>query len=87
MAALLDRNGEDEELLYPANQRFTDEGEELIPELMEEVGEEEEATKWPDNSGMTQRNEDGAYDAKDESDSAQEGETRTGSEKDFTWIS
>ncbi|XP_062871295.1 zinc finger and BTB domain-containing protein 46 [Trichomycterus rosablanca] len=88
MAALLDHNGEDEDLLYPGNQRFTDDGEEeLMPELMGEVGEEEEGTKWPGNSGIPPRDEDGTDDAKDESDSAQEGETRAGSEKDFTWIS
>ncbi|KAK3546882.1 hypothetical protein QTP86_003808 [Hemibagrus guttatus] len=89
MAALLDHNGEDEDL-YHGNHRFPDDGEEeIIPEveLMEEAGEDGEGTKWPDDSGMAQRNEGVTDDAKEESDSVQEDETRAGSDKEFAWIS
>lgn len=90
MAALLDHNGEEEELLYPGNHRFPDDGEEeMLPEaeLMEEAGEDRESTKWPGNSGMAHHNEGVTDDAKEESDSVQEGETRAGSDKEFAWIS
>ncbi|XP_053339366.1 zinc finger and BTB domain-containing protein 46 isoform X3 [Clarias gariepinus] len=90
MAALLDHNGEEEELLYPGNHRFPNDGEEeMIPEaeLMEETGEDGEGTKWPDDSDMAQRNEGVTDDTKEESDSVQEGETRAGSDKEFAWIS
>ncbi|XP_058265527.1 zinc finger and BTB domain-containing protein 46 isoform X2 [Hemibagrus wyckioides] len=89
MAALLDHNGEEEDL-YHGNHRFPDDGEEeIIPEveLMEEAGEDGEGTKWPDDSGMAQRNEGVTDDAKEESDSVQEDETRAGSDKEFAWIS
>lgn len=89
MAALLDHNGEEEDLLYPSNHRFPDDGEEEIPEaeLMEEGGEEGDSTKWPGDSGIAQCKDGVTDDAKEESDSVQEGETRAGSDKEFAWIS
>lgn len=90
MAALLDHNGEEEELLYSGNHRFPDDGEEeMIPdaELMEEAGEDGESTKWPVDSGMAQRKEVVRDDAKEESDSVQECETRAGNDKELPWIS
>lgn len=87
MAALLDHNGEEEELLYPSNHRFPDDGEEeIIPEaeLMEEEGEEGEGTKWP---GMEQRNKGVTDEAKEKSDLIEEGGTRASNDKEFAWIS
>ncbi len=99
MSALLDQNGEDgspeEELLYPGDHRFPDDttdgdGEEEMmveAELMGEGEGEEENGKWQAGSGMSQRDDRAIDDGKEESDSAPEGEARTGSEKDFSWIS
>ncbi|KAL6483297.1 hypothetical protein MHYP_G00081690 [Metynnis hypsauchen] len=101
MAALLDQNGEDaspeEELLYPGDHRFPEDhrfpddgadGEEEMMVEAELMGEgEEESSKWPADSGMSQRDDGATDDGKEESDSAQEGEARAGSEKDFAWIS
>ncbi|XP_052396545.1 zinc finger and BTB domain-containing protein 46-like isoform X2 [Carassius gibelio] len=99
MAALLDQNGEDgspeEELLYPGDHRFPDDtadgdGEEEMmveAELMGEGEGEEENGKWRAGSGMSQRDDRVIDDGKEESDSALEGDARTGSEKDFSWIS
>ncbi|XP_027001090.1 zinc finger and BTB domain-containing protein 46 isoform X2 [Tachysurus fulvidraco] len=88
MAALLDQNGEEEDL-YHGNHRFPDDGEEeIIPEvdLMVEAGEDGEGTKWPGDSGISQRNEGVTDDTKEESDSVQDDETRAGSDKEFAWI-
>uniref|UniRef100_A0A8C1ZTP3 Zinc finger and BTB domain-containing protein 46 n=1 Tax=Cyprinus carpio TaxID=7962 RepID=A0A8C1ZTP3_CYPCA len=99
MAALLDQNGEDgspeEELLYSGDHRFPDDtadgdGEEELmveAELMGEGEGEEENGKWRAGSGMSQRDDRVIDDGKEESDSALEGDARTGSEKDFSWIS
>ncbi|XP_059397509.1 zinc finger and BTB domain-containing protein 46-like isoform X2 [Carassius carassius] len=99
MAALLDQNGEDgspeEELLYPGDPRFPDDtadgdGEEEMmveAELMGEGEGEEENGKWRAGSGMSQQEDRVIDDGKEESDSALEGDARTGSEKDFSWIS
>lgn len=96
MAALLDQNGEDgspeEELLYSGDHRFPDDtadgdGEEEMMGEAELMGEgEEESGKWRAGSGMSQRDR-AIDDGKEESDSALDGDTRAGSEKDFSWIS
>ncbi|XP_051946677.1 zinc finger and BTB domain-containing protein 46 isoform X2 [Xyrauchen texanus] len=99
MAALLDQHGEDgspeEELLYPGDHRFPDDtadgdGEEEMmveTELMGEGEGDEENGKWRAGLGMSQRDDRQTDDGKEESDSALEGDTRAGSEKDFSWSS
>uniref|UniRef100_A0A671NXX1 Zinc finger and BTB domain-containing protein 46 n=1 Tax=Sinocyclocheilus anshuiensis TaxID=1608454 RepID=A0A671NXX1_9TELE len=77
MAALLDQNGEDgspeEELLYPGDHHYPD-------DTADGDGEEE---MMVEAELMGEAMDDG----KEESDSALEGDARTGSEKDFSWIS
>ncbi|XP_030625870.1 zinc finger and BTB domain-containing protein 46 [Chanos chanos] len=99
MAALLDQNGDGledgspEEELYPGEHRYPDDAadgdgeEEMMGESELLADGEEDSRKWRADSGISQRDKGGLDNDKEETDSTQEGDTRVGSEKDFTWIS
>ncbi|XP_066558468.1 zinc finger and BTB domain-containing protein 46 isoform X2 [Amia ocellicauda] len=97
MAAVLDQNGGEgspEDELYPGENQFTDDPDDLKVEGDEEMadgegegeGEGDDDVKWKDDSGMSQQDVI-LDDEKEESDSAQEAENQGGSDKDFAWIS
>ncbi|KAK6471839.1 zinc finger and BTB domain-containing protein 46-like isoform X2 [Huso huso] len=80
MASLMDQNGGEgspEEELYPGENQFIDD-----PDDLKADGEEEEE----EDSGMSQPDVS-LDDDKEESDSAQETENQEGAHKDFAWIS
>ncbi|XP_015220476.1 zinc finger and BTB domain-containing protein 46 isoform X2 [Lepisosteus oculatus] len=99
MSALLDQNGGEgspEDELYPGENQFADDPDDLKADGDEEMGdadaegegegEGEEDGKWKDDSGMSHQDVI-LDDEKEESDSAQEPENQGGSDKDFAWIS
>ncbi|XP_033895916.3 zinc finger and BTB domain-containing protein 46-like isoform X2 [Acipenser ruthenus] len=92
MASLMDPNGGEgspEEELYPGENQFIDDPDDLKADGEEEEEEEEmgdEDGKWKEDSGMSQPDVS-LDDDKEESDSAQETENQEGAHKDFAWIS
>ncbi|RXM91950.1 Zinc finger and BTB domain-containing protein 46 [Acipenser ruthenus] len=92
MASLMDPNGGEgspEEELYPGENQFIDDPDDLKADGGEEEEEEEmgdEDGKWKEDSGMSQPDVS-LDDDKEESDSAQETENQEGAHKDFAWIS
>ncbi|XP_033909956.3 zinc finger and BTB domain-containing protein 46-like isoform X2 [Acipenser ruthenus] len=92
MASLMDQNGGEgspEEELYPGENQFIDDPDDLKADGGEEEEEEEmgdEDGKWKEDSGMSQPDVS-LDDDKEESDSAQETENQEGAHKDFAWIS
>ncbi|MBN3311416.1 ZBT46 protein, partial [Atractosteus spatula] len=92
MSALLDQNGGEgspEDELYPGENQFADDPDDLKADGDEEMGDadaEGEDGKWKDDSGMSHQDVI-LDDEKEESDSAQEPENQGGSDKDFAWIS
>lgn len=91
MASLMDQNGGEgspEEELYPGENQFIDDPDDLKADGEEEEEEEmgDEDGKWKEDSGMSQPDVS-LDDDKEESDSAQETENQEGAHKDFAWIS
>ncbi|MBN3277386.1 ZBT46 protein, partial [Polyodon spathula] len=92
MSSLMDQNGGEgspEQELYPGENQFIDDPDDMKADEEEEEEEEEmgdEDGKWKEDSGTSQPDVILDND-KEESDSAQETENQEGAHKDFAWIS
>ncbi|XP_041080446.1 zinc finger and BTB domain-containing protein 46-like isoform X3 [Polyodon spathula] len=92
MSSLMDQNGGEgspEQELYPGENQFIDDPDDMKADEEEEEEEEEmgdEDGKWKEDSGTSQPDVT-LDDDKEESDSAQETENQEGAHKDFAWIS